>query len=356
MLHDFSPYLLQFGGNFGLRWYGFSYLLGFIFSFLIIFWLTKRQRAGLNPNHVVDFVTWGAVGVLIGGRLGFCVFYSPDLFISFRSDFPFWGVLAINEGGMASHGGILGLVVASWMFAWRHRINPLYLFDLIAVAGPIGIFLGRTANFINGELVGRPAPESFKWAVKFPQDILYWPSEEFAKLSSLSQVAEKIPGLSSQQWLGWLDQYRGSAAARSGIDQGLRQIIEAVQAGNMAVQEALSPLLTPRYPSQLFAAALEGLLIFLILFFLWYKARRPGVIGASFVLLYACNRIIVEFFRMPDFQIGYQWLGFTRGQWLSVIMGFVGIVLLFMWSRRDSLPIPGWGLGQNVKIGRQHRR
>jgi phosphatidylglycerol---prolipoprotein diacylglyceryl transferase len=353
MVHDFSPFLLRLGESFGLRWYGVSYLLAFLLAYLLIVWMVRRQRYGLTVQMVGDLVTYGAIGILLGGRFGYCIFYAPDLFIQFKTDFPFWGVLALNEGGMSSHGGMIGLIVALTLFSMRTGVNQVYLYDLAALVGPVGIFFGRIANFINGELVGRAAEESYQYAVKFPQDILYWPQYEMQKLGALGSVIEKIPGYSKEKWLEWVDQYRVQPEARNQVQQGLNQIIDAIQSGNQQAKEAIAPLLTARHPSQLYAAVGEGLFIFLFLFILWYKPRKPGVVGAWFVILYAFIRIIDEKFRMPDVHLGYGLLGLTRGQWLSSMMLLLGIWLLFFYGRRMTLPEPGWGLGQHVRI---HRR
>lgn len=353
MVHDLSPIIFTIYGDLAVRWYGLSYILGFICAYFIIRWLAVRQKQGLTPLMVGDFITYGAMGVLIGGRLGYCLFYSPDLFLKFKPDFPFWGVLAVNEGGMASHGGMLGLVVACTLFAMKHGVSRLYLYDLVSLVGPVGIFFGRIANFINGELVGRPAPADYPLAVKFPSDITLWPAKEPEKLGDLASVVEKIPGLSREMWLEAVDKFRIDPAARDNIHAGINEIIHAIQNGNTAAKEAIAPLLEPRYPSQLFGALGEGLILFIILFFMWRKPRKPGVIGCWFVILYAIARIWDEQYRMPDAHIGYQWLHLTRGQWLSVGMLVIGLVFLFLWGRRETLPIPGWGRGQNVKI---HRR
>lgn len=352
MVHDLDPFALRISGDFGVRWYGLSYMMGFICAYLMIKWLARRQRAGLTPQMVGDFVTYAAIGTLVGGRLGYVIFYGPDLFTKFKSTFPFWGVLAVNEGGMASHGGMIGIVVAALLFARKYSVNALYLFDLVAVSGPIGVFFGRIANFINGELVGRPCDPSFPLAVKFPQDIYLWPSQEFGRMNDLASVTEKI-GVSRETWLELLGKFRFDQNARDQVYAIMNKIIEQIQSGNTAAKEAIAPLLTPRYPSQLFAAVGEGLLTFLILFFLWRKPRKPGFIAATFVLIYAVVRITDEYFRMPDVQLGFRWLGLTRGQWLSITMFGVGLILMFVWTRASSLKIPGWGRGQSIKLNRK---
>lgn len=352
MVHDLSPFILRISGDFGLRWYGFSYVMGFIAAYFMIKWLVGRQRGGLTPNQVGDLVTSLAFGTLIGGRLGYVFFYSPDLLWKFKSDFPFWGVLAVNEGGMASHGGMIGIVIAAWIFARRTGTSPLYLFDLCAVSGPIGVFFGRLANFINGELVGRPAPEGFPLAVKFPQDILSWPATEFERLKGLGEVVTSVGG-DKNQWFEWLDKYRFETGVRDQVYSMLHRIVDAIQNGNAAAKSAIEPLLTGRHPSQLYAAFGEGLLCFLVLFFLWRKPRKPGFIASTFIMLYALVRISDEVFRMPDSHIGFQLFGLTRGQWLSIVMFIVGLVMMIWWSRSSSMTVNGWGRVRSVRLSRR---
>lgn len=352
MVHDFDPFALRISGDFGIRWYGLSYMMGFICAYFMIQWLVRRQRSTLTAQMVGDFITYAAIGTLVGGRLGYVVFYGPDLFLKFKSVFPYWGVLAVNEGGMASHGGMIGIVVACLLFARKYSVNALYLFDLVSVVGPIGVFFGRIANFINGELVGRPCDPSFPLAVKFPQDIFLWPAQEFNKLNELTPVVEKV-GVGSEQWLELVQKFRFDLGAREQIYGILNKIVTSIQEGNVAAKEAIAPLLTPRYPSQLFAAVGEGLFLFVFLFFLWRKPRKPGFIAASFIVLYAMVRVSDEYFRMPDAHIGFQWLGLTRGQWLSLAMFVVGLIMMFIWNRASSLPIAGWGRGHSIKLGRK---
>jgi phosphatidylglycerol:prolipoprotein diacylglycerol transferase len=351
VVHDLDPFALRISGDFGIRWYGLSYMMGFIFAYLFISWLVQRQRAGMNSVLVGDLITYGAIGTLVGGRLGYVIFYSPDLFMKFKASFPYWGALAVNEGGMASHGGMIGIVIGTLLFARRYSINALYLLDLVAVSGPMGVFFGRIANFINGELVGRPCDPSFPFAVKFPQDIYLWPSQEFSKLTELATVTEKI-GVPKEQWLELLGKFRIDANAHEQVYAVLNKVIEQIQSGNVAAKEAIAPLLTARYPSQLFAAVGEGLFCFIILALLWRSPRKPGFIAATFVLLYAVVRVVDENFRMPDAQIGLQWLDLTRGQWLSILMFIAGLVLMFVSNRASSLKVAGWGRGQSVKLRR----
>lgn len=359
MVHDLSPFIIQFTETFGLRWYGMSYMMGFVFCYFFISWLAQKQRVGLTTEKVSDFITYGAIGALVGGRLGYCIFYDPDLFFQVKSTLPFWGVLAVNEGGMASHGGILGVIVACLLFAKKNSISPTYLFDLVAVSGPVGLFFGRIANFINGELVGRPAEPNFPFAVRFPTDIFSWPNYEFQRLKDLGPVVEKLNPLkdqiqlSSSLWYELLEKYKFDSQAREAVSTTLNQIVSQIQHGNEALKIAIGPILTPRHPSQLYAAALEGLLTFVILFFIWRKPRKQGFVGGCYVILYASFRIFQEQFRMPDLEIGFQLFGLTRGQWLSIAMLLIGIFITFYWSRTSSKYVNGWSSGHSVNINKR---
>lgn len=352
MVHNLSPFLWRISGDFGIRWYGLAYITGFVCAYFLIRWLCVRQKSGMTPEIVGDFITYGAIGILAGGRLGYCLFYDPSLFTKFKSTVPFWGVLAVNEGGMASHGGILGLIIACALFARKNGIQLLYLFDLIAITGPIGIFFGRLANFSNGELVGRPAEEGFAWGVKFPSDIFQWTSDP-NRLGGLSTVVEKIPGMTADQWLNWVDQLKVDPSARQKINETLLTIVDQIQSGNEAAREAIAPLLTLRHASQLYAALGEGLILFLILFLMARRPRKAGIVGSCFLFYYGIIRIITEHFRMPDAHIGYDWLGLTRGQWLSVGPVIFGAVLYILWSRSGSVIIPGWARVQSIKLNRR---
>ncbi len=357
-VHDLSPFIFKFpdtslwGDQFGFRWYGFSYLLGFICAYQLIVWLAGRQRAGLTASMVGDFITYAAVGALAGGRLGYCLFYDPSLFLSFKSSVPFWGVLAVNEGGMASHGGVIGVVVACILFAKKAGINYAHLLDLAAITGPLGFLFGRIANFINGELVGRVAPPDFEYAVKFPTDILTWPSYSFDKLPTLSPVVENI-GIESSRWSELLTNFRTDAASREQVFAALYKIVHEIQNGNDKLKILIAPVLEPRYPSQLLASLTEGLFSFIVIFFLARKSHKPGFLAASFGLVYAASRIFNEQFRQPDIQIGFEWMGLTRGQWLSVGLFAAGLGLMFFWSRTQSQTVYGWQRDTGVKVSRR---
>ncbi|MBX7139261.1 MAG: prolipoprotein diacylglyceryl transferase [Oligoflexia bacterium] len=341
-VHHFSPFAIQFSETFGIRWYGLAYLAGFVAGYYIIRWMSRRGLTPLSLEHVGDFVFNVAVGTIVGGRLGYCLLYSPDLFTSFKSSFPFWGVLAINEGGMASHGGICGILVASMLFARKHGVDGFHLADLTTFGGSIGIFFGRIANFVNGELVGRPCQTLHAWCVKFPHDILSWPTYEPEKLVNLTDGAAQL-GVSRELWISAIQRMRFDAAAWELINSSLTKIVESIQSGNQAMLTTVVPALTARHPSQLYEAVLEGLLIFLIMFGTWYRARKPGVIFSLFFICYSLVRIAGEQFRMPDLQIGFQSLGLTRGQWLSLGLLAFGLSAMVLSLRRRSDPMGGWG-------------
>lgn len=350
-IHDLSPFVIRFYENIGIRWYGLSYLIGFVASYFLISWISSKQKMGLTANMVSDFISYCAVGTLVGGRLGYCLFYSPDLFLKFKSTLPFWGVLAVNEGGMASHGGMIGIVLACMLFARKHNLSSLYLFDLVCLCGPVGVFFGRIANFINGELVGRPIQSDVSWAVKFPTDMYNWNINDTQKFADLSAAFEKLGG-SRDQWMSYVEKMKYDPASREFVNEFITKIIDQLQNGNQALKPLISHLLIPRHPSQLYAALLEGLFIFIVLFIMWRKPKKLGVIAATFGFLYSSVRVFDEFYRMPDAHIGLQLFDFSRGQWLSVGLAIVTLTLGIIWSRSVTKSSPGWGRLDSIKIGR----
>lgn len=336
-VHNLDPFLIKFSGNFGIRWYSLAYLTGFACAFLLMSWMSKKKRAHLTLDEASDFLTYLIVGVLLGGRLGYVIFYSPDLLTDFRSGFPFWGALAVWEGGMASHGGFIGVILACILFAWRHKKDPLHLGDLTIFGACIGIFLGRIANFINGELMGRVAGDGVHWAVKFPQDIYRWIGYEPEKLSSLTLTMKEL-GISEADWSEWV-QSRSSGRLYSAADR----LIEAIQNGQQNVIDAVSLVLEPRHPSQLYASLGEGLIPLIILALVWLKPRKPGLICSLYLLVYSCFRVIDEMFRLPDAQLADLSklpLGLSRGQFLSIWLFLFGVGLM-IWTQRRQVPLSG---------------
>ena len=351
-VHDLSPFALRLTEHFGIRWYGLAYLSGFITGYYAILLLSKRGGTLIKMDQVADFITYVAIGVLAGGRIGYCLFYAPELLTSVDQHFPFWGVLKVNEGGMASHGGMLGVVLVCFLYGRRMKFPFLHCLDLTVLGSSIGFFFGRIANFINGELYGREAPADLAWAVKFPSEMLFWVQKQFPKLFELKGAVEALGTFKTDAgemvqagagtWARWLETFGADQVARQHVYDTIEGLIAAVQAKNQAVTDALRPVLTPRHPSQLYQCVLEGLLVFVALVILWRKPQKAGVISAWFAVLYSVARIIGEHFRMPDAQIGFQWLGLTRGQWLSLSFLCIAAVWLVWAYRRAAPKLCGW--------------
>lgn len=244
-------------GPFALRWYALSYITGLLIGWKLLRTLSARMPVVANQRQVDDFLTWAILGVVLGGRLGYVLFYQPTRFLAQPIQ-----IIYVWQGGMAFHGGMLGVAVAILIFCRRENIPLLGFSDRIAVVTPVGLGLGRIANFVNGELWGRPAPDWLPWAMRF-------------------------------------DTTGGG------------------------------PLL--RHPSQLYQAALEGLVLFVVL---WRTARseavraRFGFLTGLFLAGYGTARIIGEFFREPDAFLGYLYQGATMGQLLSLPMLAAGIFLM----------------------------
>jgi phosphatidylglycerol:prolipoprotein diacylglycerol transferase len=331
--HRLDPFAIEFSPGVGIRWYGLAYIAGFIVAALLIKTLARRMDTPLRPAAVWDFILALAIGTIVGGRLGYCVFYRPDLLLTFEPTFPFWAVLAVNQGGMASHGGIIGVVLAVLIFARRRQIPSLHLMDMAAVGAPLGLFFGRVANFINGELLGRPASPTLPWAVKFPHEILDWhdPTSPYhALLTSPEMLAAQRTAIEI------------NPALRDADLTTLHQIMADMSHTSDTMMNALSPILPARHPSQLYAAGLEGLVVFAVVMIVWMYPRKPGVVAGFFAVTYSLMRILSEQFRLPDAHIGFQLLGLTRGQWLSLgLLAVMGSLLLY-WLLRPTARIGGW--------------
>ena len=165
----FDPILVRFG-PFAIRWYALAYIAGLVLGWRLLRRLVRQPPVVATALQADDFLTWATLGVVLGGRLGYVLFYQPLYYVRHLVS-----VFAVWQGGMSFHGGALGVAIAIVWFCWRERIDILGFADRIAVCAPIGLGLGRIANFINGELWGRPAPEWLPWAMKFPTDPLYVP-------------------------------------------------------------------------------------------------------------------------------------------------------------------------------------
>jgi phosphatidylglycerol---prolipoprotein diacylglyceryl transferase len=363
-VHSLSPILFQITDGIAIRWYGLSYLAGFIVAYILVDLMAKRGTILLKREEVSDFITFMAIGVLAGGRIGYVLFYSPDLLTKISSTFPYWGALEVHKGGMSSHGGMLGVILTAYLFGRMKKISGLHILDLCTFGGSIGFFFGRIANFINGELYGREAPAALKWAVKFPQEIYHWGAAEAEKLKALAPAVEalgSIRGATGQMitattdtWYQWVNQFDNFA--RANIDFYKEALVQATQSHNAKVLAAIAPALTPRYPSQLIQSVLEGLIVFILLCILWMKPRKPGFITAVFGIAYGVARIIGEEFRLPDYGIGYQWLGLTRGQWLSIALVTGALIFMAYILRKPAALMGGWGLKGRSELPPQNKK
>ncbi|MBC7833887.1 MAG: prolipoprotein diacylglyceryl transferase [Phycisphaerales bacterium] len=348
-LHTLSPYLVRISDSgFGLRWYGLSYLAGFLVAYLLLRACTRRGLMLIPPERIGDAMMWFIGGVLVGGRLGYVLLYQPDLLGQFSRNVPWWGVLAIQGGGMSAHGGIAGVIFAAWRVSrgWRTRsatggftrtgrVSTLHLMDLIALLAPLGLMFGRLANFINGELLGRvhspPGTSGPWWTVQFPQELRGW----LRPGVRTDQTPALTPGQEQELW---------SLAARASQpgDTSYTHALDRVIANAATYASELRPLLSSRYPSQLFQAAAE-LALFMVLWVVWARPRKPGVVGCWFMMTYGLLRIVTEFWRLPDAQFAVERpLGLSRGQWYSVPMVVFGAAMLVWVSRRRVPKMGGW--------------
>lgn len=249
----FDPVAIEIGPV-AIRWYGLAYLAGFILGWRYCLRLARSRPGRPSPVDIDDFLPWAVLAVILGGRLGYVLFYNLPHYAAHPLE-----ALIVWKGGMSFHGGLTGVLVTVLLYCRNRGISPFAFGDLVGAAAPIGLFFGRIANFVNGELFGRPAPD-VPWAMVFPHD----------------------------------------------------------------------PLQIPRHPSQLYEAALEGLVLFTILAILVRRADvrdRPGLTAGLFFIGYGAARITVEFFREPDAQLGFLWGGATMGQLLSLPMVAFGVWL-----------------------------
>ena len=284
-LHDLSPFVFKIG-SWGPRWYGVAYVLSFAVAFWLYKWLARRGYTDMPEEKVGDFITYAAVfGVMVGGRLGWILFYGLR-----QSHESRWWPLQVWEGGMSSHGGILALVIFTWWYSRRHKLSWTGIGDSLCVVACTGLFLVRCANFINGELYGKPAgepggPATVPWAVIFPTEL----------------EAEAPP-------------------------------IEMIK-HDEATRARLRASLPPRHPSQIYEALLEGVVLFTTLWLIRTRATVPrGVITGLFFILYAGLRIVGEMFRVPD----PSWhLGpLSAGQTLSLGMFAIGAAFV-IWGLKN---------------------
>ena len=258
--HNLDPIIFSFG-IISIRWYSLAY----VFGILVGWWYGKKLilnkslllKEKFNLKHFDDLITYLIVSIVIGGRIGYVVFYNIQYYLSNPID-----IFKIWEGGMSFHGALVGIIIGTYLFSIRRKIEALFLLDVIACVSPIGIFFGRIANFINGELVGKVS--LVPWSVIFPA-----------------------------------------------ID------------------------LMPRHPSQLYEAVLEGLVLFIILNIIFLKKKyKIGKCSYLFLIYYGIFRIISEFFREPDIQLGYIFNLASMGSILSFVMILSGLTMFYIIKKK----------------------
>ncbi len=351
-VHNLSPFALQFGRSasgqaWGIRWYGISYMLGFIAAYFLVAKLAKegilRMPAERVPDLVLNVCIWG---VLVGGRLGHVFFYEPSLLWNFSDGFPFWGVLKVWQGGMSAHGGVIGVVITLMVFGRRHRYSVINLGDACCMIVPIGLMFGRMGNFINGELYGHPT--TLPWAVQFPTELsaptngIVDPALQ-VQLPAVAQAVQAQIDLVS-------DRLRlGDITLRSDVDlvtllQTPRDILgKAMPAVDLhSISEftrvQFAAILPPRHPSQLYESFFEGVVLFLICWTIGRFWRKDGMASGAFLTFYPIMRIIGEQFRIGDEPPAWlAWTHQSEGVLLSVLMFIIGAAYWGYFIRRPAL-------------------
>ena len=271
-----SPIALDLGW-FQLRWYSLAYLAGIILGWWYLLKLLDQPGAPMARRHADDLVFFATLGIILGGRLGYVLFYKPmDYFADPAAILRLW------DGGMSFHGGVIGVSLGILWMARKHKLDWLRVHDYVACCVPFGLFFGRLANFVNGELWG--GVTNVAWAVRFPLDV------------------------------------------------------------NGPINGPLGP---PRHPSQLYEAGLEGILLFLILWFMFWRTRaryQPGMLVGAFILVYGACRFALEYVREPDAHLirFAEQTGLQMGQWLSLPMILGGIFLVATARKRSErvAPVP----------------
>jgi phosphatidylglycerol:prolipoprotein diacylglycerol transferase len=261
-----SPVALDLG-FFQLRWYSLAYLAGIFVGYWYLLKLVKQPGSPMARRHADDMVFYASLGIILGGRLGYVLFYNLPYYLAHPVD-----ILKLWDGGMSFHGGVIGTTLGILYLARKEGLPWLRLHDYVACCVPFGLFFGRLANFVNHELWG--APTNVPWAIRFP---------------------EVIAGLT-----------------------------------------ALGP---PRHPSQLYEAVLEGIVLFIILWWMFWKTEaryQPGKLVGAFIFFYGCFRFGIEFVREPDSQLTEfsQATGLHMGQWLSLPMILGGLYLMLTAKKR----------------------
>lgn len=257
---DIDPVIISYG-ELKVTWYALAYIFGTILGGYYARYISNIYKLNISAKNIEDYITFAIIGIIIGGRLGYVLFYDIEKYLQEPME-----ILKTYKGGMSFHGGFIGILLASCIFAKVYRKNLFLITDLLAMAAPIGIFLGRLANFINAELYGRVT--EIPWGFIFPY--------------SDGRV---------------------------------------------------------RHPSQLYEALLEGMLLFIILFLNQKKIRNNGYLSSLFLIFYAIFRIVAEFFREPDWHIGFIFGDLTMGQLLSLPLLILGLIILIKVKKDENSKI-----------------
>lgn len=269
---NFSPVMFQIG-PFQAHWYGFMYALGFAIGYLYL--LFSKRGKQLNAAERDSLVLYVILGVVLGGRIGYILIYNLAYYVANPEK-----LLAVWEGGMSFHGGLIGVAIAVWLFRKKYKKTYLQIGDIICSIAPVGLFFAKIGNFINAELYGR-----------------------------IVQISEPYRHMGAHPaFLNFQDSF--------------------------CVYFPTDPT-NCRYPSQLLEATLEGLVLFIIVTLVGKKFDKRGVVAGTFLICYGIFRIFIEFFREPDPQIGFLFGGITMGQLLSVIMVISG--LMIFWHIKKSI-------------------
>lgn len=310
-VHDWDPVIFDIWRGIKLRWYGLSYLLAFVVAYYLLCYLSRRNLFVIAQKQLGDFIALLAMlGVFVGGRLGYVLFYMlPSEGWSILRNDPL-SPFRVWDGGMASHGGFLGVAIFTYFYARKHKLSWTGIGDGICIVAPLGLLFGRIANFINGELYGRVTTD-LPWGVKFPQALA---TESYTVQESiLSDCADRAPD------------FLQMATTPEGLATAVRLSPE--------VKQIAEQHLTARHPSQLYEGLLEGVVLFALMWFLRlrYPKAPHGMICGIFFILYGIFRIVVEQYREPDSaMIG----ALTKGQFYSLFMILAGAA--FLWHARRS--------------------
>ena len=248
-IHELNPIAFSLF-NFKIYWYSLSYLFGFIFSYYYVKFVLNKDFVNINFKIFEDFLGWAVLGVIFGGRIGYVIFYNLDYY----SENPI-EILKIWQGGMSFHGGLIGVILSIFLFSKSKKINFFDLLNLVSSCAPIGLFLGRLANFVNRELIGRPTNSN--WGVLFFEDDVL------------------------------------------------------------------------RHPSQIYEAIFEGLIIFIVIFYIIKKQYYKYInIYSVFLIMYGIFRFTIEFYREPDSHLGFIFVNISMGQLLCLPMILIGLIFL----------------------------